>query len=84
MEVTDNRTDDATMLPELLSQIPVAEGLVIVTTDGAYDTRLCHAAILNRFTARGTPQTVPMWIGVASLLTNLCKKASVESTLRWC
>jgi hypothetical protein len=25
MEVTDNRTDDATMLPELLAQIPAAE-----------------------------------------------------------
>ena len=60
MEVTDNRTGDATMLPELLSQIPATEGLVTVTTDGAYDTRLCHAAILNRFTALGTPQTVRM------------------------
>ena len=44
MEVTDNRTGDATMLPELLSQIPLTEKLVTVTTDGAYDTRLCHAS----------------------------------------
>jgi hypothetical protein len=43
MEVTDNRTGDATMLPELLSQIPAAEGLVTVTTDGAYDTPMSRS-----------------------------------------
>lgn len=36
MEVTDNRTGDATMLPKLLSHIPEAEELATVTTDGAY------------------------------------------------
>ncbi len=55
MEVTDNRTGDATLLPELLSQIPATEGLVIVTTDGAYDTRLCHAAIGERGAAAIIP-----------------------------
>lgn len=55
MEVTDNRTGDATMPPELLSQIPKAEELVTVTTDGAYDTRLCHAAIAGR----GTVAIIP-------------------------
>jgi hypothetical protein len=55
MEVTDNRTGDATMLPELLAQIPAAEGLVTVTTDGAYDTRLCHAAIAERGAAAIIP-----------------------------
>jgi hypothetical protein len=55
MEVTDNRTSDATMLPELLAQIPAAEGLVTVTTDGAYDTRLCHAAIAERGAAAIIP-----------------------------
>ncbi|MTD34266.1 hypothetical protein GKE73_18175 [Paludibacterium sp. dN 18-1] len=48
MEVTDNRTSDTTMLPERRPQIPKAEQLVTVTTDGAYDTRLCHAAIAAR------------------------------------
>lgn len=37
MEVTDNRTGDATMLPELLSQIPGTVVLATVTTDGVYD-----------------------------------------------
>ena len=55
MEVTDNRTGDATMLPELLSQIPPTERLVTVTTDGAYDTRLCHAAIAERGAAAIIP-----------------------------
>ena len=55
MEVTDNRTGDATMLPELLSQIPPTEKLVTVTTDGAYDTRLCHAAIAERGAAAIIP-----------------------------
>lgn len=45
MDVTDNHTGDATMLPELLSQIPATEGLVTVITDGAHETRLCHTAI---------------------------------------
>ena len=46
---------DATMLPELLSQIPAEEGLVTVPTDGAYDTRLCHAAIAERGAAAIIP-----------------------------
>jgi hypothetical protein len=36
MEVTDNRTGDATILPELLSQIPGTVVLATVTTDGVY------------------------------------------------
>ncbi|MTD34196.1 transposase [Paludibacterium sp. dN 18-1] len=55
MEVTDNRTSDTTMLPERQPQIPKAEQLVTVTTDGAYDTRLCHAAIA----ARGAASIIP-------------------------
>ncbi len=55
MEMTDNRAADATMQPELLSKIPATEGLVTVTTDGAYDTRLCHAAIAERGAAAIIP-----------------------------
>ena len=62
MEVTENRTGDATMLPELLAQIPATEGLVAVTTDGAYDTRLCHAAI----TERGAVTIIPPFVETAS------------------
>jgi len=36
------------MLPELLAQIPIKETIGQVTADGAYDTRLCHAAIAAR------------------------------------
>ena len=65
MEVTDNRTGDATMLPELLSQIPEAEELATVTTDGAYDTHLCHAAIAQRRAAAIIPprQNGQFWKG---------------------
>jgi hypothetical protein len=43
IEVTDNATGDAPMLPCLLDQIPASVG-----GDGAYDTKSCHAAIAGR------------------------------------
>lgn len=48
IEVTGSRIGDGPMLPELLAQIPVEEVIGQVTADGAYDTRLCHAAIAAR------------------------------------
>lgn len=45
IEVTGSRVGDGPMLPELLAQIPPDEAIGLVTADGAYDTRLCHAAI---------------------------------------
>ena len=39
---------DSPILPELLSQIPTGEDIETVTADGAYDTRRCHTAILER------------------------------------
>ncbi len=52
IEVTDNNVEDgaggAPMLPELLAQIPPDEVLASVSTDGAYDTKACHAAIVQR------------------------------------
>jgi len=48
IEVTDNGTGDAPMLPELLSQIPPDESIASVGGDGAYDTKACHAAIALR------------------------------------
>ena len=55
IEVTDNRTGDAMMLPELLSQKPPTVKLVTATTDGVYGTRLCHAAIADRGAAAIIP-----------------------------
>ena len=40
--------DDSPVLPELLDQIPVDEMIGTVTADGAYDTRHCHTAIIDR------------------------------------
>jgi hypothetical protein len=48
IEVTGSRIGDAPMLLDLLDQIPGDQPLGIVTADGAYDTRACHAAIAAR------------------------------------
>lgn len=48
IEVTDNETGDAPMLPELLSQIPPEEPMRSVGGDGAYDTKACQEAIAGR------------------------------------
>lgn len=47
IEVTNNRVGDAPMLPELLGQIPSDEPIASVSADGAYDTKACHAAIIE-------------------------------------
>ena len=36
------------MLPDLLDQIPADEQVGTVTGDGAFDTRRCHTAIVDR------------------------------------
>ncbi|WP_368014067.1 transposase [Chromobacterium violaceum] len=48
MDVTGDRTGNATMLPARLSRIAAIEALATVTTDGAYDSYLCHAAFVGR------------------------------------
>ena len=55
IEVTDSRVGDAPILPELLDQIPGDQPLGMVTADGAYDTRACHAAIAERGAAAVIP-----------------------------
>lgn len=48
IEVMDNATDDAPMLPCLLDQIDASEGIASVSGDGAYDTKSCNEAIALR------------------------------------
>jgi hypothetical protein len=55
IEVTGSRVGDAPILPDLLDQIPGDQPLGLVTADGAYDTRACHAAIA----ARGAAAVIP-------------------------
>lgn len=55
IEVTDNKTGDGPILPELLNQIPEAETIAAVYCDGAYDTKECHNAIA----ARGAAAIIP-------------------------
>ena len=48
VEFTPSSDGDSPVLPELLDQIPEGEEIGTVTTDGAYDTRRCHTAIIDR------------------------------------
>ncbi len=45
---TSSRQGDSPLLPDLLAQIPEGEEIATVTGDGAYDTRRCHTAIIER------------------------------------
>jgi len=48
VEFTPSRDGDSPVLPDLLGQIPEDEQIGTVTADGAYDTRRCHTAIIDR------------------------------------
>ena len=48
IEVTDNATGYAPILPYLLDQINKNEAITSVNGDGAYDTKACHEAIALR------------------------------------
>ena len=48
VEFTPSSDGDSPVLPDLLDQIPEDEEIATVTADGAYDTRRCHTAIINR------------------------------------
>lgn len=48
VEFTSSRQCDSPLLPELLEQIPEDEEIATVPADGAYDTRQCHGAIIDR------------------------------------
>ncbi len=48
VEFTPSGDGDSPVLPELLDQIPEDEQIGTVTGGGAYDTRRCHAAIIER------------------------------------
>ena len=48
VEFTSSDKGDSPILPHLLAQIPPDETIGTVTGDGAFDTRRCHTAILER------------------------------------
>jgi hypothetical protein len=48
IEVTDNATGDAPVLPCLLDQIGLNEATASISGDDAYDTKACHDAIAQR------------------------------------
>jgi hypothetical protein len=48
VEFTSSSDGDSPVLPELLNQIPDRDEIGTVTADGAYDTRRCHTAIIDR------------------------------------
>jgi len=51
VEFASSSDGDSPILPDLRDQIPEGEEIGTVTADGAYDTRRCHTAILDRQTA---------------------------------
>jgi hypothetical protein len=55
IEVSDNATGDAPMLPCLLEQIPTDETVASVSGDGAYDAKGCHETIAQRGAQAGIP-----------------------------
>jgi len=48
VEFIPSRDGDSPVLPDLLGQIPAGEQIGTVTAEGAYDTRRCHKAIIER------------------------------------
>ena len=48
VEFTSSSDGDSPVLPDLLDQIPEGEDIGSVTADGAYDTRRCHTAVIDR------------------------------------
>jgi hypothetical protein len=48
VEFTSGREGDSPLLRDLLDQIPLDEQIGTVTGDGAFDTRRCHIAIVDR------------------------------------
>ena len=48
VEFTPSSDGDSPVMPELLDQIPEGEDIGTVTADGAYDTRRCYTAIIDR------------------------------------
>ena len=48
VEFTPSCEGDSPVLPDLLAQIPPDQPIGTVTADGAFDTRRCHKAIIER------------------------------------
>lgn len=48
IEFTSSREGDSPVLPDLLDRFPPDQQIGTVTGDGAFDTRRCHSAILER------------------------------------
>ncbi len=48
VEFTSSHQGDSPVLSDLLAQIPADQAIGTVTADGAYDTRRCHTALVER------------------------------------
>ncbi|EYD74387.1 Mobile element protein [Rubellimicrobium mesophilum DSM 19309] len=48
VEFTSSHQGDSPVLSDLLAQIPADQDIGTVTADGAYDTRRCHTALVER------------------------------------
>lgn len=82
IEVTDNRVGDAPMLPELLGQIPDDETIGSVSGDGAYDTKVCHAAIARRQANAVIPPRKNAKLWKVRHMGDLARNEAVRACLR--
>ena len=55
VEFTPSSDGDSPVLPDLFDQVPDGEEIGTVTADGAYDTRRCHTANIDRQAAAIIP-----------------------------
>ena len=70
VEFTSSHQGDSPVLSDLLAQIPADQAIGTVTADGAYDTRRCHTALVERGVNRHhpDPQEWPSLERVSDLL----------------
>lgn len=63
MELTSARDGDSPVLPSLQDHISEADDVGTVTANGAYDTRRCHMAIIDRRATVASPGPLTSFTG---------------------
>jgi hypothetical protein len=70
-------------MPELLGQIPEGEDIGTVTADGAYDTRRCHTAIINRQAIPIIPSARTAGLGKTTEPAAIARNVTLRATRRY-
>ena len=83
VEFTLSTDGDSPVLPELLDQIPEGEEIGSVTADGAYDTRRCHIAIIDRQANAIIPIRKNGWRWKEDCPAAITRNATLPATRRY-